>query len=95
MSGRVRLGAFLAAGLVVALALAVFVGPRASGEPDGLERVAIDHGFAETADDHALADLPTADYGERGMGAGAAGAIGVAITLAATGGLLWLVRRRA
>jgi hypothetical protein len=90
----VRLSTFIAAGLLVALALAFFVGPRASGAPDGLERVAIDHDFAGTADDHALADLPTADYGEGGLGPGVAGLIGVTLTLALTGGVLWLVRRR-
>lgn len=85
---------FLVAGLLVALALVVFVSPRASSQPDGLERVAIDHDFADAADDHALADLPTADYGDGGMGPSWAGVLGVGVTLAVTGGVLWLVRLR-
>ena len=49
-------------GLAVAFALAFFVSPYASSEPDGLERVAIDNGFADQAQEHALADGPLADY---------------------------------
>lgn len=45
---RARLWSFVAAAVVVAAALAVFVAPFASGSPDGLERVAADKGF-ETA----------------------------------------------
>ncbi len=40
----------MAVGLVVALALVFFVAPLASGDPDGLERVAIDQGFSSSAD---------------------------------------------
>ncbi|MBA2280841.1 MAG: PDGLE domain-containing protein, partial [Acidimicrobiia bacterium] len=67
MKPRLRLGAFIAAGLVVALALAGFVSPYDSGAPDGLERVAIDNGFAGEADPHALGDGPTAGYAVRGV----------------------------
>jgi hypothetical protein len=94
----VRLGAFVAAGLALAVALAFVVAPRASGEPDGLERVAIDKGFAETATDHALADSPTADYGvegvdDEGLGTGLAGALGIGVTFVLAFGLLALARR--
>jgi cobalt/nickel transport system permease protein len=47
-SGRARFWSFVVGALVVAVALAVFVSPFASGSPDGLERVAGDKGF-ETA----------------------------------------------
>ena len=98
MTRRVRLGAFLAAGLAVAAALAFFVGPRASSEPDGLERVAIDEGFADRESDHPLADSPTAGYetegvDDRRLSTGVAGLVGVAVTFAVAGGLFLLVRR--
>ncbi|HEU4526376.1 MAG TPA: PDGLE domain-containing protein [Actinomycetota bacterium] len=76
---------FIAGGLIVALGLAFFVSPLASSSPDGLERVAIDQGFAGTADEHAAADGPLADYGvkgveDEGLSTGIAGVIGVAVT---------------
>jgi len=86
-------------GLLVAVALAVLVSFYASSQPDGLEKVAGDEGFLASAEDHDLADSPLADYGVRGidddrLSVGLAGLAGVAVTLAAGGGLLWLVRRR-
>ena len=98
MTARARFGAFLVAGLALAAALAFFVSPSASSEPDGLERVAIDHGFADDETDHALADLPSAGYAIRGvdddrMSTGLAGLLGVTATFAVGGGLLLLVRR--
>jgi cobalt/nickel transport system permease protein len=54
---------FAAAGLAVAALLVLVVAPLASDEPDGLERVAIDQGFIDSAEDHALAESPLADYG--------------------------------
>jgi cobalt/nickel transport protein len=96
---RLGLGAFIVAGLGVALALAFFVSPQASGEPDGLNKVAIDKGFAETEEAHALDDTPTAGYEVRGvdddrLSTGLAGIIGVAITFTVAGGLLLVVRHR-
>lgn len=92
-----RLGVFVVAGLLVALALAFFVSPEASSSPDGMEKVAIDEGFVDEADDHALADGPLADYGVEGvdderLGTGLAGIAGVVVTFAVMGGLLLLVR---
>jgi cobalt/nickel transport system permease protein len=93
-----RFGVLLAVGLAVALALALVVSPHASSEPDGLNKVAADEGFAADAEPHALADLPTAGYGtsdgHQRMSPGLAGALGVAITFAVAGGLLLVVRRR-
>jgi hypothetical protein len=91
--------AFVAVGLAVAAALALWVSPLASDEPDGLERVAIDQGFADTAEAHDLAHLPTADYAVRGvdddgLSTGLAGLLGVAIAFGVAGALTWLVRVR-
>lgn len=52
-----------AAGLVTSLLLAGFVSFYASADPDGLEKVATDHGIDKKAEEHAVADSPLADYG--------------------------------
>ncbi len=98
MTPRVRFGVFLLVGLVLAAALALFVGPQASSEPDGLNRVAIDEGFDDEEQAHALEDVPTAGYDVRGvdddrLSTGLAGLIGVAVTFALAGGLFLVVRR--
>ena len=56
-----------------------------SSSPDGLEKVATDEGFIDTAEDHELADSPLAEYGVDGvedesLSTGLAGIVGVAIT---------------
>ena len=76
---------FVLGGLLVAIALALFVSPFASGNPDGLNKVAIDQGFDDTAEEHALEDGPLAGYGIRGidnerMSKGLSGLIGVLVT---------------
>lgn len=91
---------FLAAGFAACLVLAGGVSYYASSEPDGLEKVAEDVGFIESADDHALADAPLADYGVRGIdnerfSVGLAGIVGVLVTsIVAGGGFVLLTRRR-
>jgi hypothetical protein len=82
---RKNLKLFVVGGLIVALGLAFFVSPYASGSPDGLNRVAIDEGFAGQEQEHAAADGPLAGYAVRGvddegLSTGLAGVIGVAIT---------------
>lgn len=99
MTRRIRLRAFLVAGIVVAACLAFFVSPWASGAPDGLNRVAIDEGFAATEAPNALDDVPTAGYSVRGvddegLSTGLAGVIGVAATFAVTAGVFLAVRAR-
>jgi len=94
---RARLGTFIALGVVVALALAFFVSPYASSQPDGLNKVAIDQGLDQQEQPHALEDLPTAGYGVRGirnerLSTGLAGLIGVGVTFALGLGLFALVR---
>jgi len=88
-----------AAGLVVALLLAGIVSFYASSQPDGLEKVAGDKGFLATAEDHALADSPLADYGvadvdDARLSVGLAGLLGVTATLTVGGAIFWLARRR-
>lgn len=95
---RMRLPVLVTVGLLVALLLAFFVGPRASGEPDGLERVALDQGFAERETTHALDGAPTAGYAvqgvdDEGLSTGIAGLIGVTATFVA-GGLLFRLMAR-
>lgn len=78
--------AFIIGGLLVSLGLAFFVSPLASSSPDGLERVSIDKGFDDTAEDDSLADdTPFADYGvsgveDEGLATGVAGIVGVVVT---------------
>ena len=97
MKKRSTVTVFVVVGLAVALALAFFVSPYASSDPDGLERVAIDNGFDSAADEHAMADSPLADYGVDGvddskLSTGLAGVIGVALCFA-IGALLFFVIR--
>lgn len=67
---RSRVLPFVVGGIVVALALAVFVSPFASASPDGLERVAEDKGFAEAATAPAWDFSPLGDYSFPGLGEG-------------------------
>jgi cobalt/nickel transport system permease protein len=90
--GRARYGVLAAQGLLVALGLAVFVAPFASGWPDGLERVAGALGFAHRAATAPALPSPLAGYGVRGLGPGAmptilAGAVGTLVAFA----LAWLL----
>lgn len=88
------------AGLLVAtLLVAGVVSYYASSDPDGLNRVAQDEGFASTESGHATADSPLADYTVAGvdderLSGGLAGVAGVAVVLLLTGGLAYAVRRR-
>jgi hypothetical protein len=84
-------------GLAVTVFVAVVVSQLASGEPDGLEYVADQQGFADEAEDHDLAEAPLADYGENleaddRVATGIAGLVGVAAALLVGLGLFWLIR---
>ncbi|MFE6172683.1 energy-coupling factor ABC transporter permease [Streptomyces sp. NPDC056464] len=88
-----------AVGLVASLVLAGFVSFYASASPDGLEKVAADHGIDKKAEDHANADSPLADYGVKDitdarLSGGLAGVIGVGVTVVAGSAVFWAVRRR-
>lgn len=86
-------------GLVAALALAGIVSYYASSSPDGLEKVAADHGIDQKVTDHAAAESPLADYGvkevtDARLSVGLAGVIGVGATVVVGTGIFWTVRRR-
>lgn len=83
LDGGPRLGdrGAIVGGLALLAALVFGIAPIASPNPDGLERVALDLGFSETATSHQLADSPLAGYVVDGLGTsalaiGAAGLVG-------------------
>ena len=89
---------FAIGGVLLAVFLAVVVSQFAFDDPDGLEKVAADEGFADRALDHAAADGPFADYATRGIGnerlsLAVAGSAGVAITLLVGYGIARTSRR--
>lgn len=95
----VRTKRFLGAFLLVALLVAGVFSFYASGDPDGLTKVADDEGIAAQERDHALKDSPLGDYGVKGVeneraSSGLAGVIGVTATALVGGGLFWALRRR-
>lgn len=88
---------FILIGIVVSLFFAGIISNFASGSPDGLEKVAEDTGFIETAQDSALATSPLADYGvsvveNEFLSTGLSGLIGVAITALVAFGLFKLLK---
>lgn len=90
---------FLALGLLVCLLVAGVASYYASSHPDGLEYVAEQTGFIDSAEDSATADSPLADYSTRGvedarLSGGLAGVIGVVVMLLASSALFWSLRRR-
>ena len=98
MKSRVTVGVFIAIGLAVAFALAFFVSPEASSQPDGLDKVAIDTGFAAGEKPHSLDRGPTAGYTVKGidnhrLATGLAGLVGVTVTFAVGAGLFFVVRQ--
>ena len=85
-------------GLVLSLVLAGGVSYYASSQPDGLEKVAGDIGFLDSAKESAVEDGPLAGYGVAGVdneriSGGLAGVIGVASTTAVSFGLFYALRR--
>lgn len=93
VSGR----GFVIGGLLVAVLMATVVSQFAAGDPDGLERVAEDTGFIESAEDHALGDFVFADYATAGidnepLSLAVAGVAGVALTVAVAAGIWMAVR---
>jgi hypothetical protein len=93
---RKNLVLFVVGGLLVVLGLAFFVSPLASSSPDGLEKVAQDQGFADSAEDHTFGDTPLADYGDdERVPTGVAGLIGVVVTFGAAMIVFGLIRVQA
>jgi cobalt/nickel transport protein len=88
---------FIAAGLLLAAALVLFVSPWSARDPDGLTEVARQKGFARTENRHALDDSPLSGYAvegveSEGISKALAGLIGVLVTFGMTIGLLAAVR---
>ncbi len=76
---------FYAGFFLAATVLAGVVSYYASSNPDGLEKVAEDEGFLDTAKDSAVANSPLADYSVAGidnerLSVGTSGVIGVIVT---------------
>jgi hypothetical protein len=80
-----------AIGLVIAAVIAILASYFASGDPDGLERVAEDQGFLDRAEDAFYQILP--DYTIPGVegpvGTAFAGIIGILVVF----GVMWLIGR--
>ncbi|CAB4680854.1 MAG: hypothetical protein F2658_01995 [Actinobacteria bacterium] len=77
---------FLLGGILVSIFVAGFISYYASSSPDGLEKVAEDKGFLDTAKDSANSGSFLADYGVAGidnerLSVGLSGLIGVIATL--------------
>ena len=90
---------FYASALLISALLAGGLSFYASSSPDGLEKVAEDVGFIETAKDHTFADLTLSDYGISGLenarlSVGFAGLIGVVATALVAVGLFMLIRKK-
>jgi hypothetical protein len=91
--------AFVAVAILVSLILAGAVSFYASGSPDGLNKVAADHGLAAEEKESAAADSPLAGYATKDvdnerLSGGLAGIIGVGVVLLIAGGTTYLIRRR-
>ena len=76
---------FVVGGLLVAVGLAMLVSGFASSSPDGLNKVAEDHGFAASAKQHLFENGPLAGYAVKGvhndrLSTGISGLIGVLVT---------------
>jgi len=90
---------FFAGALLASAILAGGVSFYASSSPDGLEKVAEDVGFIDTAKDHTFGDFTLADYGIAGfenarLSVGLAGLIGVGATALMATGMFMLIRKK-
>jgi hypothetical protein len=86
-------------GLVASIFVAAIVSFYASGHPDGLEFVAEQVGFLNTAKDSALATSPFADYAFVGIeneriSVAIAGILGVLLTAAISFGLFTFLKKK-
>lgn len=97
--GQRTVALLVIAGMVLSVGLATLVSLAASSSPDGLEKVAEDTGFADSAEDSAVADSPLADYNaafvaDDNAGVSIAGLLGVLLTAVIGFGLFMLLRAR-
>jgi hypothetical protein len=91
--------ALVVAGVLVALLLAGVASYYSSSAPDGLNRVADDHGISRAERDHPAGEGPLAGYRARGvdndrLSGLVAGVTGSLVVLALFGGLTFVLRRR-
>lgn len=89
----------LVIGGLVAVILAGVVSFYASSQPDGLNKVANDHGIANNEEQSATAGSPLAGYSVTGvsndrLSSGAAGLAGVAVTALVGFGLFHVIKGR-
>lgn len=96
---KVGMRPFVIGAVLVTVLVAGVVSQFAVDNPDGLERVAEDTGFADSAEEHAFGSSLFADYATEGienetLSLAIAGIVGAVITLAVGGGLLYAVRDR-
>ncbi len=98
MSGARRVRALVIAGLLTAVVVGVLASLYASGDPDGLNKVAAEKGMTAEERTHDLEDSPLAGYEASGvdgvMSGGLAAVVGIGVTFCAAGGLLLALRRR-
>jgi len=100
MSRRASIRLFVAVALSLAVGLAFVLSPYASSAPDGLNRVAGDKGFDETAQVRAIQDRsPIPGYAFPGienekLAKGVAGFVGTLGVFAVGYGLAYVVARR-
>jgi cobalt/nickel transport system permease protein len=97
---RAAVGGFVVAGIAGAAVLVAVVAPLAASSPDGLERVAIDHGIADSEVASPLSGSPLADYGVAGIadpriGRILAGILGLGLTFVVGGALMRVSSHRA
>ena len=90
---RIGMRPFLIGSIVAAVVVGVVISQFAASSPDGLERVAIDTGFAEAATDHALdsslfSDYATVGVSNEALSLAVAGTAGIAVTLLVGGGVV-------
>jgi cobalt/nickel transport protein len=90
---------FYIAGFIISLFLAGVVSFYASSSPDGLEKVAEEIGFIESAKENTNADVVLSDYGTKGVeneraSVGIAGVIGVLGTAVVAGVAFKLIARK-
>ena len=96
---RMSTRTFAILAVLVTLLIAGVGSYYASGSPDGLEYVAKDKGFDDTAqtpktDDGLFSGYDTKGIDNDRLGGGLAGVAGVLLVLALAGGLTYVVRRR-
>ncbi len=99
-ASRMSTRTFVILAVLVTLLIAGVGSYYASGSPDGLEYVAEEKGFADTAqpsktDDSLFGDYQTKGVDNERLGGGLAGVAGVLLVLVLAGGLTYAVRRRA